>query len=256
MKTVLSIAGSDPSGGAGIQADLKTFAAFGVYGMAAVTLLTVQNTLGIKEVLVIHPDKIKAQILAVMEDIRPDAVKLGALGHAAAVHAVAETLKNYNGPIIADPVMVSKNGAPLLVKEAVEIYKKEILPLVYLVTPNLAEAAVLAGFPVESHRQMEDAARSIHALGARRVLVKGGHLKDGGADDLLFDGEVRTVFSSNKIQSIHTHGVGCTLASAIAAGIAAGKSLPEAVHSAKDFVIRGIENAPGLGKGQGPIRHG
>ncbi len=255
MKSVLSIAGSDPSGGAGIQADLKTFHHFGVYGMAAVSLLTVQNTLGIKEVLVIHPDKIKAQILTVLEDIRPDAVKLGALGHGPAVMAVAEALKNYSGLVIADPVMLSKNGAPLLMKEAVEIYKQKILPLAFLVTPNLAEAEALCGFEVENLEQMKRAAQTIADMGAKNILVKGGHLAGSDAVDLLFAGKNFDVFSAAKLDAKHTHGVGCTLASAIAANLALGKGLSEAVKLAKDYVRMAIQNAPQLGKGNGPINH-
>ncbi len=255
MKSVLSIAGSDPSGGAGIQADLKTFQRFGVYGMAAVSLITVQNTLGVKEVLVIHPDKIKAQITAVLEDIRPDAVKLGALGHGPAVIAVAEALKDYRGPVIADPVMLSKNGAPLLVSEALEIYKQKIVPLCYLVTPNLDEAAKLTGKPVAGRGDMEKAARLIHALGAKHVLLKGGHLPGDEALDVLFDGAEFVVFSAPKINSSHTHGVGCTLASAIACGAAQGLPLREAVHRAKDYVSNAIFSAPRLGRGKGPVNH-
>ncbi len=255
MKSVLTIAGSDPSGGAGIQADLKTFHHFGVYGMAAVSLLTVQNTLGIKEVLEIHPDKIKAQILTVLEDIRPDAVKLGALGHGPAVLAVADALKNYSGPVIADPVMLSKNGAPLLMKEAVEIYKQKLLPLAFLVTPNLAEAEALCGFEVQSLEQMERAAQAIAGMGAKNILVKGGHLAGNEAVDVLWDGKNFEVFSTAKLDAKHTHGVGCTLASAIAANLALGKGLSEAVEIAKDYVRLAIQNAPQLGKGNGPINH-
>lgn len=255
LRSVLSIAGSDPSGGAGIQADLKTFHHFGVYGMAAVSLITVQNTLGIKEVLVIHPDKIKAQILTVLEDIRPDAVKLGALGHGPAVIAVAEALKNYSGPIIADPVMLSKNGAPLLMQEAVEIYKQKILPLSFLITPNLDEASKLIGASVEKRGDMENAVRSIHGMGAKNVLLKGGHLPGDEATDVFFDGKDFVVFSAAKIKSNHTHGVGCTLASAIASGVAQDLPLRDAIHRGKDYVFNAIQTAPLLGKGNGPINH-
>ena len=180
MKSVLSIAGSDPSGGAGIQADLKTFQQFGVYGMAVVSLITVQNTLGIKEVLVIHPDKIKAQILAVLEDIRPDGIKLGALGHGAAVLAVAEALKNYDGPIVADPVMVSKNGAPLLMQEAVEVYKQKIIPLSFLITPNLDEAEKLTGLKVTTLPEMKVAAQKNEAKYLEFLFDKRTNIDFGG----------------------------------------------------------------------------
>ncbi|HRK62322.1 MAG TPA: bifunctional hydroxymethylpyrimidine kinase/phosphomethylpyrimidine kinase [Candidatus Omnitrophota bacterium] len=255
MKSVLSIAGSDPSGGAGIQADLKTFQYFDVYGMAAVSLLTVQNTLGIKEVLVIHPDKIKSQILTVLEDISPNAVKLGALGHGPAVLAVAESLKSYQGPVVADPVMLSKNGAPLLMKEAVAVYKQKILPLAFLVTPNLAEAEALCGFEVQNLEQMKKAAESIVLMGAKNVLVKGGHLEGSEAADVLFDGKDFEIFKAEKIVSQNTHGVGCTLASAIAANLALGKELSLAVKIAKDYVLKAIQSAPQIGKGNGPINH-
>lgn len=255
IPAVLSIAGSDPSGGAGIQADLKTFQHFGVYGMAAVSLLTVQNTLGVQEVLVIHPEKIKAQIRAVLEDIKPDAIKLGALGHGPAVMAVADALKDYDGPIVSDPVMLAKNGAPLLVKEALEIYKQKILPLVFLVTPNINEAEKLSGQKIENQNDMKKAAEIIFKLGAKNVLVKGGHLEGDEAIDLLFaDGKSET-FKAPKIISQNTHGVGCTLASAIASGIALGLTLNSAVTEAKKYVTQAIQNAPHLGHGQGPIQH-
>jgi len=255
MKSVLSIAGSDPSGGAGIQADLKTFHQFHVYGMAAVSLVTVQNTLGIKEVLVIHPDKIKAQINTVLEDIAPDAVKLGALGHGPAVLAVAEALKNYKGPIIADPVMLSKSGAPLLMKEAVTVYKQKIVPLAFLITPNLAEAEALCGFEVRDLEQMKKAAEAIAGMGAKNVLVKGGHLAGNEAVDVLFDGKIFESFKAVKVVSTSTHGVGCTLASAIAANLALEKELPLSVQIAKDYVLQAIQSAPQIGKGNGPINH-
>lgn len=253
LRSVLSIAGSDPSGGAGIQADLKTFQHFGVYGMAAVSLITVQNTLGIKEVLVIHPDKIKAQILTVLEDIRPDAIKLGALGHGPAVLAVADALKDYTGCIIADPVMVSKNGEPLLTKEAVEIYKQKILPLSFVVTPNLDEATRLAGQVVLTIDDMKLAAKKINALGAKNVLVKGGHLEGDEAIDILFDGQNFEVFVEDRIVTKNTHGVGCTLASAIASRIALGDVIYQAVDVAKQYVTSAIKNAPQIGQGNGPI---
>lgn len=255
MVAVLSIAGSDPSGGAGIQADLKTFQHYGVYGMAAISLITVQNTLGVKEVLVIHPDKIKAQIQAVLEDIRPNAIKLGALGHGPAVIAAAEVLKDYSGPIIADPVMLSKNGAPLLVKEAIEIYKQKIIPLSFLVTPNLDEATRLAGQVVLTIDDMKLAAQKIHALGAKNVLIKGGHLEGDEAIDILFDGQNFEVFCEERIVTKNTHGVGCTLASAIAARLALGDVIYQAVDNAKQYVTNAMRSAPQFGKGNGPINH-
>lgn len=255
MKTVLSIAGSDPSGGAGIQADLKTFHHFGVYGMAVISLITVQNTQGIQEVLVIHPDKIKAQILAVLEDIHPDAIKLGALGHGPAVAAIADALKEYQGPIISDPVMLSKNGAPLLVKEALQIYRDKILPISFLTTPNLDEAAVLSGISVKSLGDMKAAAEKIYALGPKNVLVKGGHLEGEEVIDILFDGKNFEAFNGERIFSKNTHGVGCTLASAIASEIAKGTVIYQAIDSAKQFVAQAIQKAPHLGKGNGPINH-
>ncbi len=253
--TALSIAGSDPSGGAGIQADLKTFQRFDVYGMAVISLITVQNTLGVQEVLVIHPEKIKAQISAVLNDIYPDAIKLGALGHGPAVAAVADALKDYRGLIIADPVMLSKNGAPLLVQEALEIYKQKILPLCFLITPNLDEASKLAGFPVKTQSDMEKSARMIHQMGSKNVLVKGGHLEGDMAADFFFDGASIHWLEQKKVFSDQTHGVGCTLASAIAAGMAKGESVFQAVRNAKQYVTQAIVNAPHLGKGNGPIWH-
>lgn len=255
MKAVLTIAGSDPSGGAGIQADIKTFHQFGVYGMAVVSLITVQNTSGIQEVLVIHPDKIKAQITAVLEDIRPDVIKLGALGHGPAVAAVADALQSYSGPIVADPVMLSKNGAPLLVQDAVEIYKQKIIPRAYLLTPNLDEAARFSRGEVQTELDMRRVAEELVVLGAQNVLVKGGHLKGEQSVDFLFDGKKFETFSHPRLVSKNTHGVGCTLASAIAAQLALGKDLVAAVQSAKNYVTEAIQSAPKLGKGYGPVNH-
>jgi hydroxymethylpyrimidine/phosphomethylpyrimidine kinase len=254
IPTVLTIAGSDPSGGAGIQADLKTFHQRKVYGMAAITLLTVQNTQGVQVVYVMKPFQVLRQIEAVLSDIPPQAIKIGALGNGEIIHAIARHLQNVKCPLVVDPVMISKHGAPLLNKDCVRIFKKKILPFTTLLTPNLYEAAALTGVPVHSLESMEKAARMIAQMGSQAVLVKGGHLK-GNAVDLLFQaGRVKT-FEAPHLRTRHTHGTGCAYSAAIAAELAKGKTVAEAVRIAKSFITQAIRTAPGLGKGMGPVNH-
>jgi hydroxymethylpyrimidine/phosphomethylpyrimidine kinase len=250
----LTIAGSDPSGGAGIQADLKTFHQFGVYGEAVLTLLTVQNTLRVDRVDCMPVDLVVAQIRAVLEDLPPAAAKTGALGNRELVEAVAAEAARFPFPLVVDPVMISKHGAPLLADDARAAVLDRLLPLAALVTPNLAEAAALAGRPVRDIAEMRQAALRIRESGVRAVLVKGGHLSDT-AIDILLDGDEWYEFPAPHIETRHTHGTGCTYSAAIAAGLARGSALPAAVARAKRYITAAIRTNPGLGHGSGPVNH-
>ena len=251
----LSIAGSDPSGGAGIQADLKTFQRFGVYGEAVITLLTVQNTQGVRRVEILSPELVADQISAVVDDIPPAAAKVGALGNRAIVQAVARAARDFRFPLVVDPVMMSKNGAIMMDAEALRAFADELLPRAFLLTPNLPEAAGLAGFAVRDRDAMIRAAEKARALGAANVLVKGGHLEGDAVDILLMaNGEFRE-FSGPRIPTAHTHGTGCTYSAAIAAGLARGQELADAVACAKAFITEAIRTAPELGRGSGPLNH-
>ena len=254
IPVALTIAGSDPGGGAGIQADLKTFHQFGVYGEAAVTLLTVQNTCNVFEVLCLEPRFVRAQVEAVLEDIPPQAAKTGALGNEAIIEAVAELAAGLHAPLVVDPVMISKHGAPLIAASARPVLEKKLLPRAALITPNLHEAAALAGRDVSSLEQMEDAARLLFERTGASVLVKGGHLAGEAVDVLCHRGEVR-LYRSPRIETRHTHGTGCTYSAAITACLALGMDLPEAVERAKRFVTEAIRTSPGLGRGSGPVNH-
>jgi hydroxymethylpyrimidine/phosphomethylpyrimidine kinase len=245
----LTIAGSDPSGGAGIQADLKTFHQFGVYGEAVITLLTVQNTIGVRRVECLAPDLVAQQIQAVLEDIPPDAIKLGALGNVAIIEAVAAALANSTAPLVIDPVMVAKHGAPLMDTDAIASFKRLLLPLAFLITPNLPEALALTG-----EDDPKAAALALAQNGARAALIKGGHAVGNRSDDLLLYNDW-TEFPQERIETRHTHGTGCTLSAAITAELAKGTELTEAITRAKIFVTRAIQTAPGLGHGTGPLNH-
>ncbi len=251
----LTIAGSDSGGGAGIQADLKTFSAFRVFGMSAITALTAQNSVGVHGVLNVEPAFVARQIDVVLDDFGADAVKIGMLSTPAIVSAVADRLRAHQPErIVVDPVMIAKSGDPLLQPEARRALADEILPLAFVVTPNLHEAAALAGMPVEDEAAMEEAARRIAALGPRHVLVKGGHLKDS-ATDLLWNGRDLTRFTAARIESTATHGTGCTFSSAIAAGLAHGRPLADAVREAKAYVTAAIREGFQAGHGVGALRH-
>ena len=252
IPVALSIAGSDPSGGAGIQADLKAFQRLGVYGMAAITLLTVQNTLGVSAVKVIAPEIIEAQVRAVLEDIPPGAAKTGALGDIKTVRLLSRLAEEFNFPLIVDPVMISKHGHALLTKPARRALKESLLPRAYLVTPNLHEAFELAGIPVYDIESMERAAEKIISFGARGALIKGGHLK-GDAVDLLRLGNETVLLRSPRFETRHTHGTGCVYSACITAELSKGNILKDAVTAAKDFITRAIAAAPGLGQGSGPV---
>ena len=255
MKNLLTIAGSDSSGGAGIQADLKTFAAHGTFGMSVITAVTAQNTCGVTKVQNIDCDVVKAQIEAVFDDIRVDAVKIGMVSQPEIIETIASCLRHYQPKIIVvDPVMISKSGYPLLAPEACATLIKELLPLATLLTPNLPEAEAITGLQVTKKEEMRPVAEKIIALGAKAVLVKGGHLNDT-ADDLLFDGANEVWFPGRRIATKNTHGTGCTLSSSLAANLAKGLSLREAVQASKDYVTTAIEHGIALGSGCGPTHH-
>ena len=255
MKKVLTIAGSDCSGGAGIQADLKTFAAHGVYGMSAIVSVVAENTSRVVGVQDVSPEMIEKQIDAVFEDIGADAVKIGMLSQSACMEAVARKLREY-GPrnVVVDPVMVAKNGCPLMRPDSTDTLIREILPLADLLTPNLPEAEKLTGTPVRSAEDMERAAKQIAGLGAKAVLVKGGHAA-GDATDVLYDGTRFFRYSAERIDTKNTHGTGCTYSSAIAANLALGLPLAEAVGLAKEYVTTAIRHSLAIGKGWGPTHH-
>jgi hydroxymethylpyrimidine/phosphomethylpyrimidine kinase len=251
----LTIAGSDSGGGAGIQADLKTFSAFRVFGTSVLTAITAQNSVGVHGVHELPPAFVRAQLEAVLSDFGADAVKIGMLSSAAIVEVVADGLAApRHGPIVLDPVMIATSGDPLLRPEARAALIARLLPVAVVVTPNLLEAAALADMPVTSEEEMEEAARRIRDLGARTVLVKGGHLKDS-ATDILWDGHSFTRFPGPRLVSTSTHGTGCTLSAAIAAGLAHGRALTDAIREAKAYVTAAIREGFQAGRGLGALRH-
>jgi hydroxymethylpyrimidine/phosphomethylpyrimidine kinase len=254
---LLVIAGSDSSGGAGIQADIKTAQAFGVYAQTAITAVTVQNTLGVTGAHIVPPTIVRDQIIACLSDIGADAIKTGMLGSADMVEMVARTLAEHAPgiPLVVDPVMVAKGGSRLLDEAAVAVMKKLLLPLASLITPNLPEAEVLTGiYPASEHR-IRNAAMVFKMLRAENVLFKGGHGEDEMVRDVLWTGGEFIPFEAARQTTPHTHGTGCTLATAIACGLAQGRSLRDAVGRAHMFVQNAIRTAPGLGHGHGPLNH-
>jgi hydroxymethylpyrimidine/phosphomethylpyrimidine kinase len=258
-KVVLTIAGSDSGGGAGIQADLKTFQRFGVYGTSAITAITAQNTRGVLQWHAVDAPLVRAQIDAVVSDLPPQAVKSGMLATLAIVRTVADALRTYAlHPYVLDPVMVSSSGVALLDAEAVSAIGAELLPLADLVTPNLDEAAVLTGESVRTVADMERAARLlVERFHARAALVTGGHLAGRETVDVLYTAESGLCqYRHARIDTVHTHGTGCTLSAALAARLALGDALPAAVEAARAFVHQAIATAPGLGSGHGPVNHG
>jgi hydroxymethylpyrimidine/phosphomethylpyrimidine kinase len=248
----LTIAGSDPSGGAGIQADLKTFSALRVYGMAVIAALTAQNTLGVASVIPLPAAVLKTQLDTLLSDISPDALKTGMLSTAANVELVAAKVREYAlTKLVVDPVMLSTSGASLLEPEAQVVFQKELLPLALLITPNLEEARALTGRPVTTIDDMEEAALQIHSMGARNVLVKGGHL-EGDPTDVFFDGKQFLHLRSERVRSRHTHGTGCVISAAVTAYIALDKPVEDAVREGKQFVTEAIRGGLALGRGNGP----
>jgi len=251
----LTIAGSDSGGGAGIQADLKTFSAYRVFGLSVITAVTAQNSVGVQGVENLAPAFVARQLRSVLEDFGVDAAKCGMLSVAPIIEAVAGALAEHPiDKLVVDPVMVAKSGDSLLQPDAVEALIRHILPLALVVTPNLPEAEVLSGMTVANREEMEEAARRIGKLGARHVLVKGGHLK-GDAVDILWNGREVTAFQVPRVESSNTHGTGCTFSAAIAAGLAKGRPLGEAVREAKAYVTKAIREGFALGRGVGQLRH-
>lgn len=255
IKKILTIAGSDPSGGAGIQADLKTIAALGGYGMSVITALTAQNTTGVKGIHEVPASFVEKQFEAVASDIGIDAVKTGMLVSPAIIAAVAKKIRKYRiEKVVVDPVMAATGGSRLLAARAEESLRKDLLPLALVVTPNIPEAERLSGVKITTGKSLEKAARAIQALGPKNVLIKGGHRK-GEALDILFDGDDFFEFSSPRIRTRDTHGTGCTLASAIAVYLAFGAPVREAASLAKEYVTLAIRNSLRIGSGHGPLGH-
>lgn len=252
---VLIIAGSDSGGGAGIQADIKAVTALGGYAATAVTAITVQNTLGVTGVHAIPLDVVEAQARAVLDDIGADAVKTGMLGDAATVERVAKILDTASAPAVIDPVMVAKGGASLLAESAIGAVRELLVPRAALLTPNAPEAEALTGIAVHGRDDLRRAGEALLGLGARAVLMKGGHVPGDTVVDLLMTPGGETAFESERIVTRHTHGTGCTLASACAAGLAQGMALAAAIERARAYVLEAMRRAPGLGRGHGPLDH-
>ena len=255
ISRAMTIAGSDSGGGAGIQADLKTFAAMGVYGTSVLTAITAQNTIEVTDVMELPVSLVRSQIDAVLSDIGTDAVKTGMLSSAAIIEAVAEKIEVYGlGNLVVDPVMVAKSGDRLLREDAVGALRSLLLPLATVVTPNIPEAEVLTGMKIDSVDGAREAAEKLVGMGAKSAVVKGGHL-DGPASDIFFDGEELRVFTARRISTTSTHGTGCTFASATAAGLAKGLPVRDAVSQAKKYVTQTIRHAFPMGRGHGPLNH-
>lgn len=255
MKTALTIAGSDCSGGAGIQADLKTMTMNGVYGMSAITALTAQNTTGVTGIMEVSPDFLRQQLDMIFSDIRPDAVKIGMVSSGALIEVIAQALADWRAErIVVDPVMVATSGSALMETEAVTVLKAKLLPMAVLVTPNIPEAEVLSGQTIRSQSDMEAAAKAISEAHGCAVLVKGGH-SVSDADDLLYAGGQARWFPGKRIENPNTHGTGCTLSSAIAANLAKGFSLEASIQRAKEYISGALAAMLDLGKGSGPMAH-
>lgn len=256
MRTALTIAGSDSGGGAGIQADLKTFAAHRVYGTSAITAVTAQNTLGVTMFEALSADLVTAQIEAVVSDIGADAAKTGMLANAAIVEAVAAAVQAMEIPwLVVDPVMIAKSGDRLIDDDALGAMKSELLRRAFVVTPNVPEAETLSGMTIRGDEERREAARRIHALGPAHVVIKGGHLPADDIVDLLYDGHRFHEFRAERVPGRHTHGTGCTFAAAITSHLALGRTLEEAIPLAQQYVAGAIRGGPGLGKGHGPMDH-
>jgi hydroxymethylpyrimidine/phosphomethylpyrimidine kinase len=258
---VLIIAGSDSGGGAGIQADIKTVTALGGYAMTALSALTAQNTKGVTAIHEVPTDFIAEQMRVVLSDIGADAIKTGMLHSSAVIETVSENLKTCDAPVVIDPVMVAKGGATLLQEEAISAMKERLIPMAHVLTPNVPEAEALTGMSINDRETAEQAAKMLSDWGSKAVLMKGGHMTGGDnletVTDLLFeDGNLVEAFSSPRLDTRHTHGTGCTLASAIAIGLAQNLSIRDAVERARAYVWQAINTAPGYGHGHGPLNHG
>ena len=256
MRTALTIAGSDSSAGAGIQADLKTFAAHGIFGTTAVTAITAQNTLGVATATALAADLVTAQIEAVVSDIGVHAAKTGMLANAAIVEAVAAAVEDLEIPfLVVDPVIVATSGEPLLDDEGFVAMKAELVRRAHAVTPNVPEAQLLSGVTIRTEQDRREAARRIWALGPVYVVITGGHIDSEQIVDLVYDGEVFTDYPAARVPGRHTHGTGCTFSAALTSHLALGRSLHEAIPLAQHFVAGAIRHAPGLGRGAGPLNH-
>ncbi|MEK4516513.1 bifunctional hydroxymethylpyrimidine kinase/phosphomethylpyrimidine kinase [Paenibacillus sp. FSL H8-0122] len=258
IRKALTIAGSDSGGGAGIQADLKTFQELGVYGMSALTALTAQNTLGVQGVFPMEPETVAAQLDSIGSDLEPDAIKTGMLFSSDIIRVVAGKVQQYGWQhkLVIDPVMVAKGGSQLLLQEAIQALITSLLPLSLAITPNLPEAEMLTGMKIQGREDREQAARLLHQMGPEYIILKGGHDSSGDeAVDLLYDGREFQYMSSPRIATKHTHGTGCTFSAAVTAGLALGHSMPEAVLTAKAFIQAAIEDSLNIGAGQGPTNH-
>ncbi|MCF6292341.1 MAG: bifunctional hydroxymethylpyrimidine kinase/phosphomethylpyrimidine kinase [Robiginitomaculum sp.] len=252
---VLTIAGSDSGGGAGVQADIKTITVLGSYAASAITAITAQNTCGVQQVQFLDASLVRAQIKSVLDDFAVDIIKIGMLGNADIVSAVAEELRDQQIPIVLDPVMIAKGGSKLLSENAINILLKDLLPQVYLLTPNAPEAEALTGVSIEGADDQLLAAKILRSKGAQAVLIKGGHIAGDTIYDLLLSKQGETVFESPRINTKHTHGTGCTLSSAIAVYLAQDLQLGEAVRMAREYMLQAIIHAPKLGNGHGPLAH-
>ena len=250
----LTIAGSDSGGGAGIQADLKTFAAFGVYGLSAITAITAQNTQEVRSAYELPATSVAEQIDVVLEDIGAQAAKTGMLANAQIIEAVVERIRHWQLRVVVDPVMRAKSGDALLQSKAVDALRKQLLPLAEVITPNLPEAEVLTGRIVKTSYEMREAARAIHDLGVQHVVVKGGHREEEPID-IYFDGSHFHELRAERLETRHTHGTGCTFSAAITALLARGYTVPEAIAEAKTYITGAIRYAPGIGHGHGPVEH-
>lgn len=256
MRIALTIAGSDSSGGAGIQADLKTFQAHGVFGMSAITAVTVQNTRQVYAIQEMPPDIVTGQIMHLFEDTEIHAVKIGMVSSTPLVEAIAEALSRVSlPPVVLDPVMISKSGYALLKPDARSALVEKLFPIAEIVTPNIHEAELLAGFPVNTMEDMKKAAEVMTGLGAARAVIKGGHIEGEEAVDVFYDGRAFQALAAPRIPSCNTHGTGCTFSSALAANRALGRDFFDAASRAKAYITRAISEAPGIGKGSGPLNH-
>ncbi|PTX55038.1 hydroxymethylpyrimidine/phosphomethylpyrimidine kinase [Melghirimyces profundicolus] len=256
LPRALTIAGSDSGGGAGIQADLKTFQELGAFGMSALTAVTAQNTQGVSGIYEMTAEAVARQMDAVLEDIGVDALKTGMIANVEIMETIAEKIRQHGvGPLVVDPVMVAKSGHSLLEKDARKALTQTLLPLALLVTPNLPEAEILVNQQLDTEAKRKDGARRILDMGASAVVIKGGHLEGETASDLFYDGESFLTFSAPRIHTRHTHGTGCTFSAAVTAELAKGRNLADAVYTAKKFITRAIARPLELGKGHGPTNH-
>lgn len=257
MKVALTVAGFDPSGGAGIQADMRVFTLFGLYSVCVITAITVQNSFGVKQSIPVDSNIVKFQLDTLLEDIKPDVLKVGMLQTKENVEILAECIQMYNLRLnVVDPVLKSKNGTDLLDRDGLEVFIKRLIPLTYVITPNIDEAYALTGIKIESVEDIKRACIELHKMGAKNVILKGGHFESGDlAIDTLYDGKEFITAVSPRVQTKNTHGTGCTFASALASSLAKGRDLPTSFHVAKAYMYGGMVNQIDIFKGNGPVNH-